>query len=551
MTYSQPPIYAPSLYCFSYQLYQGLVIYLENDDTSPSQPPIYAPSLYCFSYQLYQGLVIYLENDDTSPRSSKNQKEVKINWIEQEYNRVFKAFGIDFQRFLRNSKLELKQPEKSGHLNLLFSPKSSQRKRQKNFKFSDQNFKGFVHPKVIHDTYAFNLRIAYPEEFGQDQYTLADLQKLNPHNCFQPHAQTTSGYLGQTLLLTTYLNQTPPQNLRNLDKLAQDCWLNFFGLHHPEKIAQFPRLYRVYHLFGGYLYEYGNPEDRLTENPYGHLLIWFFFDGSSTEILSRCYWQLPELFLYYHKIKNTFQDSRIFYQKADKIVNENEKHLTRFDVHYIQGGKESLSDEDLSHLKRTLKTLLKTSLAYSQQLRNLEYARNTIAINSKNYQATLNHIEQLAQAPVEAFRVFADKEAIAFQDQIHADLNYFKQGSSLLDKAIASLRGLVEIDQAERDRQWQNYEKQEQKRQEDAEKDLQDNIQAIGVGVASGAIVASSSGVITETWVWPNNEKIDPPIPLPHPFLIAVFGSSLIAFLCWRYTKHFLKKRRSRNHPNQ
>jgi hypothetical protein len=43
------------------------------------------------------------------------------------------------------------------------------------------------------------------------------------------------------------------------------------------------------------------------------------------------------------------------------------------------------------------------------------------------------------------FQVFSNKDAIAFQEQISADLNYFNQSSTLLNQAIASIRGLVEV----------------------------------------------------------------------------------------------------------
>ncbi|MFO7033152.1 hypothetical protein B9T07_25755 [Limnospira fusiformis CCALA 023] len=67
----------------------------------------------------------------------------------------------------------------------------------------------------------------------------------------------------------------------------------------------------------------------------------------------------------------------------------------------------------------------------------------------------------------------------------------------------------MEIDQAERDRHIQ--EKQQK---------LQDHIQAVGVGIAGGAIVASSSGLLFEpqrmTFPWEAEFG-----RYPHPFLSA------------------------------
>ena len=250
-------------------------------------------------------------------------------------------------------------------------------------------------------------------------------------------------------------------------------------------------------------------------------------------ILQKCYWELPELLLYYHKVSKTFQDSRSSYTKADTIVAENETELSQFNQTYLrQETITTLSENDLQILKIALKKLLKTSLEYSQQLRNLEYAQNTIAINRKNYQATWEQMTQLAQTPLEAFELFAVKEAVTFQEQIKADLNYFKQGYYLLDTAIASIRGLVEVDQAERDRALQTQNQQ-----------LQDHFQAIGVGIAAGAIVASTSGLIFQdkmTYPWQENHGKE-----LHPFSIAVLLSAACALGFWGLCFVILKFRRN------
>jgi hypothetical protein len=74
----------------------------------------------------------------------------------------------------------------------------------------------------------------------------------------------------------------------------------------------------------------------------------------------------------------------------------------------------------------------------------------------------------------------------------------------------------VEVDQAERDRHIQ--EKQQK---------LQDHIQAVGVGIAGGAIVASSSGLLFKpqpmTVPWQADSG-----KYPHPFLSAIAISSLV-----------------------
>ncbi len=116
-------------------------------------------------------------------------------------------------------------------------------------------------------------------------------------------------------------------------------------------------------------------------------------------------------------------------------------------------------------------------------------------------------------------RDFGQETAPLFLRQIKADLGYFQHGTDLINTAIASIRGIVEIDQTEGDRHREKTEK-------DSNQKLQDLIQSVGVGIAAGAIVASSSGLITQPWYLPNAKKVELSL-LPHPFFIALIFSAL------------------------
>ncbi|MBO0351065.1 hypothetical protein J0895_18715, partial [Phormidium pseudopriestleyi FRX01] len=113
--------------------------------------------------------------------------------------------------------------------------------------------------------------------------------------------------------------------------------------------------------------------------------------------------------------------------------------------------------------------------------------------------------------------------------QIEADLVYLQQGERLLDTAINTIRGLVEIDQAERDRILENQ------------------IQIIGWGIAVGAIAASTSALIfqqepiTFPWQAYHGDR-------PHPFILALllsFAFAGLASLLAIALIKFRKKRRS------
>ncbi|MCT7972691.1 hypothetical protein [Laspinema olomoucense] len=456
---------------------------------------IYAPSLYWFAYQYHRGLVTSSEGT-----TAKILGGINPQWVRNQYDRILKKFEVDLE-------LDIRQDESAQDFDLL---RGSDDERAIAFFTTPQHLEGFIYPQSLHDSYALNFNIYHPESRGKKEYKLEDLAKFNPENCFKPEPEFASN-LGQTLLLSGYLNTTAPENIRDLEPLAKQCWIKFFHLENGKPL---PPLYRAYNLFGGYLYEYGSPKANLEKNPYGHLLIWFLFEEYPTLMLQKCYWELPELLLYYHKISKSFQDSRMYYEGVDRLVTHYETTLNPAIQTYLNLQKKSpFSATELQNLKTTLKILLKTSLNYTKELRNLEYAHNTIAINSKNYQTSLERMEQQAQRGMEGLRLFHDKEAIAFQEQIRADLNYFYPGSNLLNEAIATIRGLVEIDQAERDRH------------------LEQQIQTVGTAIAFGALVASLSPLLfdhsmTFPWQEQHGDRL-------HPFIIAVLLSIAAAALVW------------------
>ena len=102
-------------------------------------------------------------------------------------------------------------------------------------------------------------------------------------------------------------------------------------------------------------------------------------------------------------------------------------------------------------------------------------------------------------------------------------------GQLLFSDLINSIRATTELEQAKSDR------------------DLQDHIQAVGVGIAAGAIVASSSGLITQPWYYRNGEPMELPFTPPHPFLIGFFGSIICSIGAWQLAEGWIKKGRPKD----
>ena len=107
----------------------------------------------------------------------------------------------------------------------------------------------------------------------------------------------------------------------------------------------------------------------------------------------------------------------------------------------------------------------------------------------------------------QSWQDFLNKECQKWEKQIATDINYLVPGKELFGQLIDTIRGIVETQQAERDRSLEN------------------TIQILGIGFGGGAIV---SGIVTT-----RVDKISQPLAAispdnqPHPF----YASLLLSFL--------------------
>jgi hypothetical protein len=366
----------------------------------------------------------------------------------------------------------------------------------------------------LHDGEGILARVGSPENDDNRDLSLEIFKTFNPDRVLVPI--NDSQWLGQTILITYKLETqaTPTQ------KLADEIVQNLLG----DKPSATPRSTQ---LFGSPIFEYSSLDSQQQ-------IFVYVLDDQSEKNLQQTLQSVFEIFYYRHKIVKAFRDSREAYQLAQgfyKIVEQDIKNLQQKTNH---AGEEKLLD--LRAFKEDIKTLLKDSLRHQATLQKLEDFDNTIAINVYNYQQKLLEISDrchLLPEELTTFSFFADKTAPHCQRQIQGDLGYFKHGTDLINTAIASIRGIVEIEQAEIDRELQNT--------------IQSVGTGIGVGVGVGGIVATSYPLINK-----ENPLQFPSAQLPpHPIIIAIALSLLsgggLGFLAWNFTRKRLKSAPTRN----
>ncbi len=438
---------------------------------------VYAPNLHLFAFHLYK----VLRND------GNNRVENPQKLFDKCYQILEK---LRFSERLNLAQYDDEVSEKS---------KNSLIKIYGKLPNSEIPIAGRIYSQCLYDSYAVAFNLRRPEqENGKktEEVSLNFFREINRDQIFLPKFVDSS--LGQTLLITAFIPEEFKQSsIKDLEILAQKCLEEFI----PNN-QQRPPLQNQGEVFGSPIFEYDNLSQINLDSSdihYCHVLIWLFRENQSSEDFIDCYSEFIDLFFYRNKVITAYQQSLKQYEKAFKCYGEIEgeiKSLNEFLNQEITD-ESFLNEADLKFLKQKLKALSHQDFSYSQTLRNLKHYRNTIGINSKNYKQTLKTIQRKlkekspinSEQKLDFFLAFINEDSQYFQERIKDELNYFVEGSTLVDRAIASIRGIIEIDQTENQLGHEERDKENNY-------DLQITILAVGTGMSAGGITGSSSGLL-------------------------------------------------------
>ncbi len=483
---------------------------------------IYAPNIHLFAF--------YLINKSSS--DSQTDKDDNNKLLLEKYNQICKKFKIqeklDLKDVAEGSRIALLTGATKDNILLPLKGKLSvNNSKEKTIIGQDKSkvirITGQACPLQIYDSYALGLNIRIPERENNQKTEDVDLtvfNDFNPDQCFLPshinsNINSNNRFLGQILLLTAWLPQKEQQDSRLWKEIADQCVQNFLGEKNQDNC---PPLYREGQLFDSPIFEYGIPD---KSQDYGQIFVWLFlgeevkannakqsddncslfcqefidFLNIKTNINSKYYSRAEEnfclfyqyfidLFLYRQKVIKAYQISRDVYneiyqgyQNIKQIINETTE-----------------SQDKLLELKEDPKILPQLDLKYSDLLVDLELYRFTIKTNTHNYFEKLQELQEKLplDEDLSILSVFSDKIIPNYQEQIKINLSYFGHGFSRLDKAISSIRGIVQIEQAERDRAKEEADRAQDKQAEEQEKTRQLWITFVGTGLAVSGISSQS-----------------------------------------------------------
>ena len=440
------------------------------------QKEIYAPSLHLFAFMTVKGI-----DPDFQTFPSDFEKQVQ-QWLIDKYLLVLQKVFKDYSPEDIAKKIQL-----NPHPNSKFILANNYPYRL--IKQEEFPHIANISPQKLgnNDTYAFNLSLETKEEFGKDGIKIEQLKKFNPDKCLNIKTN-----LGKIIILTAFISESQKQNL---DDIQKQCFNAIFPLEEESQ----PKFYSKDKIFNSEVFIYGNPRHKQERESYQQIWFIFFTKQENRRNFENIYFDLPTLFLEFHKIVNDFHLGKKEYQQADEEIQQFGNILKDVKEKYRleNDNNEKLPTIDLDSLKHQLKTILTRSLRFSEKARKLELHQNYLGVNLYNYNQSCQQLQIKINKELLLLNSFANREFTAFEKEIQSNIKYISQGSLLIQEAVSTIRGLIEIDQAESDRQLVAKKEQELQAQAERDKNLEITLTALGFGIGVGGIIASSSGQVT------------------------------------------------------
>ncbi len=356
----------------------------------------------------------------------------------------------------------------------------------------------------------------YPVRLGDVYGLLVDCyvnDKITPQtvNWFaqlKKQAAGTTGDLGKTWMISGWL---PKDSEAEPATIAAEAYQALTGREWKHvKTGKF---------LGADVFEVGVSPDSWQSlddtDPYNcPVLIVLYPDLASMDKIVKFYDDWLRLFCYRQKILWAYRESRRYAEfLREKLSGVNEAIASI-----------NQSKTDLGKLQEILENNLAIFANYAIALSQLEILSQAIATNLHNYQLYLNQIAEKSKKTGETnLRFLEEFSKITkgqYQPQIEKDRASFKPGVAVLENLSDTVRGLVEIQQAELDGHL-----------EARDRSLQEAVAIVGVGVGGASAAASAISPFIETIArYPDSEQTTAPPTYISAWVnfAAAFGISIV-----------------------
>ncbi|MBE9123729.1 hypothetical protein IQ269_23730 [Tychonema sp. LEGE 07199] len=330
---------------------------------------------------------------------------------------------------------------------------------------------GYAYPVKIGDTYAA-------------QFDLSGKIESDKEKTFEPKKIDCLEWLKQQVISRVKPPATIGQSWLVWGQLTaddQDALATAKNCYTKLKLFPNPKWERDLKVTGKFLganfYElWLPPGDRNKIEQNYHVLICLFpynggqLIGDISNTVAKLYVHLMRFFLFRNKVIWAYTQSRQLKTDLKAAARTIQQIVTQLPE------RVNAPKVDLKELQQSLVNLLTIFSAYANYISRLEEQENTIKTNLKNYKRRLEIIGKDMGNDAEAFKFMANFSDFAKEKyvwQVAADNRSLSGGLRLLENAIETIEGIVEIERAKIDRT------------------LNVTIGAVGVGIGTSGVAAS------------------------------------------------------------
>ncbi|AFY38781.1 hypothetical protein Lepto7376_2507 [[Leptolyngbya] sp. PCC 7376] len=325
-------------------------------------------------------------------------------------------------------------------------PEAAEQADQNYFPFAPNNLEAFWQRQNIGDTKALMLGCSYRTYDGE-----------KPISSFQEFREgiKTEGNIGKTWVLLSICSD---RNHAIQEELAQDIYQSFTSSS-------------VLPTFQSGKFFHANifcQQDRAAQE---NIFILFFPDRVAIDQFPNYFYKWLYLLCYQHKIIWSYNQAHAI---KKQLVNDN----------FFPKAEDFGNLENFESLKDDFIKNFSLVSQHNIAIESLRIQRQNIGINLKNYQNRLDKFLIEPAIELNFLQDFSDLTVEKFQTQLEEDDNNLSAGLRLRKEIIESLRGVVEV-----------YNAESNQRQEAQNQAFQNWVGIIGVGTAFAATAVS---VVTE-----------------------------------------------------
>lgn len=391
--------------------------------------------------------------------------------------------------------------------------------------------KGYYYPVRLNDTYGLLFDCSVDEK---------DIpQTLNSLRYLKQQTKPLQGSLGKTWFISGII----PNLSIDHETLAKNIYKAFMLEDKPghltdktyeDLIAKQWQYRKIGKFLKASVFEVWQPPPNwksLEDNI--HVLIFIYPNKQSMGDAAKFYEDWMRLFCYRNKILWAYCETshiRLKLKEGFRSIRET--------IDIINNKSE------LPQLKLILERNIQTYYRYIINLNYLEIQRGTIEINLYNYKEYLRYIDNYIKDNLTKFgdtdlKFLEDFSNIVQQKyitQAKKDYENLSPGVNILENQLNSIRGIVEIEQAETDR-----------RLETKNTNFQNKVAVVGVGVATASLTTSViSPFVKDIYGLPSIKSLTYKQPVPEPIfnmLLVLVLSTVLGVIAGWITQKVLQSR--------